>query len=125
MQSKQKQTQAQAAKTRFELENQIDEKEIYKFDEEAIDKLRAERPWKKDPDYFNHVKISAVALIKMVMHAKSGVGRPNGDVEIMGVLQGYPLGRTMYVMDVVPLPVEGTETRVNAGAEADEYMIAH
>ena len=61
----------------------------------------------------------------MVMHAKSGLGRPNGDVEIMGVLQGYPLGRTMYVMDVVPLPVEGTETRVNAGAEADEYMIAH
>ena len=28
-------------------------------------------------------------------------------------------------MDAFGLPVEGTETRVNAGAEADEYMIAH
>ena len=61
----------------------------------------------------------------MVMHAKSGLGRPNGDVEVMGIMQGYPLGTTLYVMDAFGLPVEGTETRVNAGAEADEYMIAH
>ena len=31
----------------------------------------------------------------------------------------------MYVMDAFGLPVEGTETRVNAGKEADEYLIAH
>ena len=31
----------------------------------------------------------------------------------------------MYVMDSFGLPVEGTETRVNAGKEADEYLIAH
>ena len=55
----------------------------------------------------------------MVMHAKSGLGRPNGDVEVMGIMQGYPLGTTLYVMDAFGLPVEGTETRVNAGAEAD------
>jgi COP9 signalosome complex subunit 5 len=29
---------------------------------------------------------------------------------------------TFYVMDSFPLPVEGTETRVNAGSEANEFM---
>jgi len=28
-------------------------------------------------------------------------------------------------MDTFGLPVEGTETRVNAGAEANEYMCSH
>ena len=31
----------------------------------------------------------------------------------------------MYVMDSVALPVEGTETRVNAQTEAFEYMSAY
>jgi COP9 signalosome complex subunit 5 len=30
-------------------------------------------------------------------------------------------GDTFYIMDAYPLPVEGTETRVNAGNEALEY----
>jgi COP9 signalosome complex subunit 5 len=68
-----------------------------------------DRPWKKNPEHFTKVKISAVALIKMSMHARSG-----GEIEIMGSLQGYPVGDTMYVMDVYGLPVVGTETRVNA-----------
>ena len=61
----------------------------------------------------------------MVMHSKSGLGGPTGDVEVMGVMQGYPVGDTMYVMDAVPLPCEGVEARVNAGKEADEYLLAH
>ena len=60
----------------------------------------------------------------MVMHAKSGLNQAAGDIEVMGLMQGYPVGNTMYVMDAFGLPVEGTETRVNAGKEADEYMIA-
>lgn len=46
----------------------------------------------------------------MVMHARSG-----GDIEVMGLMQGYPLGDTMLVMDAFALPVEASETRVNAG----------
>ena len=61
----------------------------------------------------------------MVMHAKSGLDQAAGDIEVMGLMLGYPVGNTMYVMDAFGLPVEGTETRVNAGKEADEYMIAH
>lgn len=55
-----------------------------------------------------------------VIHARSG-----GIYEIMGLLQGKVLGRAFVVMDTFALPVQGTETRVNAAQEADGYMIAH
>lgn len=64
------------------------------------------------------VKISALALLKMAMHAKSG-----GNLEIMGMLQGKIVGDHFIVLDAFALPVEGTETRVNAQAEAYEFMI--
>lgn len=54
----------------------------------------------------------------MAMHAKSG-----GNLEIMGMLQGKVLDDTFIVVDVFALPVEGTETRVNAQAEAYEYIV--
>ena len=43
----------------------------------------------------------------------------------MGLLQGKVLNRAFVVMDTFALPVQGTETRVNAAQEADGYMIAH
>ena len=64
------------------------------------------------------VKVSALALLKMAMHAKSG-----GNIEIMGMLQGKIVGDNFVVLDAFALPVEGTETRVNAQAEAYEFMI--
>ena len=64
------------------------------------------------------VRISALALLKMAMHAKSG-----GNIEIMGMLYGKVQGDTFIVIDAFALPVEGTETRVNAQAEAYEYMV--
>lgn len=91
---------------------------LYAFDPIANKKILDERPWKKDPGYFKHVRISAVALIKMVMHARSG-----GDIEVMGLMLGYAEHETFVVTDALRLPVEGTETRVNAQSEADEYMV--
>lgn len=41
------------------------------------------------------------------------------------MMQGYVDGDTMIVTDSFALPVEGSETRVNAQAEAFEYMIAY
>lgn len=64
------------------------------------------------------MRISALALLKMAMHAKSG-----GNIEIMGMLYGKVQGDTFIVIDAFALPVEGTETRVNAQAEAYEYMV--
>lgn len=54
------------------------------------------------------------------MHARSG-----GTLEVMGLILGKVDGNTMFVMDSFALPVEGTETRVNAQAQAYEYMSSY
>lgn len=41
----------------------------------------------------------------------------------MGLMQGKVQNDTFIVIDSFALPVEGTETRVNAQAEAYEYMV--
>ncbi|OAP57362.1 hypothetical protein AYL99_08100 [Fonsecaea erecta] len=84
----------------------------------AYKALQNAAPWKKDPNYFTHVRISALALLKMTTHARSG-----GSIEIMGLMIGYVSGRSLVITDAFRLPVEGTETRVNAHADADEYMV--
>eukprot|EP00878_Enallax_costatus_P036263 GHUV01040672.1.p1 GENE.GHUV01040672.1~~GHUV01040672.1.p1 ORF type:complete len:126 (-),score=28.94 GHUV01040672.1:379-756(-) len=43
--------------------------------------------------------------------------------QVMGLLQGKVQNDTFIVIDSFALPVEGTETRVNAQAEAYEYMV--
>ena len=69
------------------------------------------------PNYFQNVKLSAVALLKLVMHACAG-----GRHEIQGVLLGKTEPHTFYVLDTISLPGLGTETRVNPIAEAAEYQ---
>lgn len=107
----------------WELENNIklvdpDRDALYNYDPARDKALRAQKPWKSDPHYFKTVRISAVALIKMVMHARSG-----GNIEIMGLMQGFVEAGALVVTDVFRLPVDGTETRVNAHDEANEYMV--
>jgi COP9 signalosome complex subunit 5 len=129
--------------------------EIYRFDVEANKKINDESPWSKEwaasplltrllltdstdsHHYFKTCKISAIALIKMVwpqpfvllfpcwiavkvIHARSGVPH-----EIMGLLQGKVQGNAIVIMDSFALPVQGTETRVNAANEANEYMVEY
>ncbi|KAF9458160.1 JAB1/Mov34/MPN/PAD-1 ubiquitin protease-domain-containing protein [Collybia nuda] len=108
----------------FSLANDIlsvsPQDEIYRFDVEANKRINREAPWSKDPHYFKLCKISAVALIKMVIHARSGVPH-----EIMGLMQGKVMGESIVIMDSFALPVQGTETRVNAASEANEYMVEY
>jgi len=54
------------------------------------------------------------------MHARSG-----GSIEVMGLMQGKIAGDTIIVTDAFRLPVEGTETRVNAQDEANEYSVTY
>ncbi|KAF9586251.1 COP9 signalosome complex subunit 5a [Lunasporangiospora selenospora] len=113
------------ARKNFEFTNNIrsinpEVDQIYHFDEAEQKKILNESPWRKNPHYFTHIKISAVALIKMVMHARSG-----GTIEIMGLMQGKIQGNTIIIMDAFALPVEGTETRVNAQIEGYEYMVQY
>ena len=83
-------------------------------------KLNSARPWSKDPNYFTDCRISALALLKMAIHARSGEA-----LEIMGLMVGYVSGTSIIVTDALRLPVEGTETRVNAQSEAEEYMVSY
>ncbi|KAJ1830366.1 COP9 signalosome catalytic subunit rri1 [Coemansia sp. RSA 2706] len=113
---------ADSALKLFELDNNIvplsqSDEAIYCFDEDYQRQQADNAPWKKDVHHFRKVEISSVALVKMVMHARSG-----GDIEVMGLMLGKVVGNTMIVLDAFALPVEGSETRVNAQSESYEYM---
>ncbi|RMZ88843.1 hypothetical protein DV736_g3939, partial [Chaetothyriales sp. CBS 134916] len=113
-----------AAQRTWEAENNVipidlSQNALYSLpDPVAYRELQEARPWRPNPNYFTHVRISALALLKMTIHARSG-----GSIEIMGLMTGYVSGTSIIVTDAFRLPVEGTETRVNAQSEADEYMI--
>uniref|UniRef100_A0A915MFQ6 MPN domain-containing protein n=1 Tax=Meloidogyne javanica TaxID=6303 RepID=A0A915MFQ6_MELJA len=110
---------AQIAQRNWMLENSVADSidAIFKYDKEEQQMIRNVKPWEKDPHYFKEVKVSSIALLKMVMHARSG-----GNIEVMGLMQGRVDANTLIVIDSFALPVEGTETRVNAQAQAYEFM---
>jgi len=64
--------------------------------------------------------LETAAHTLQVIHARSGV-----PYEIMGLMQGKVMGDTLVIMDSFALPVQGTETRVNAANEANEYMVQY
>ena len=80
-------SQVKIAQKTWEMSNNILEvsagDEIYKYDRQQQQSLLAAKPWDKDPHFFKDIKISALALLKMVMHARSG-----GNLEIMRLLLG-------------------------------------
>ncbi|KAF2122974.1 COP9 signalosome complex subunit 5 [Lophiotrema nucula] len=107
----------------WELENSITlvdptKDALYSYDAATQKSFQEKRPWRTDPHYFTSIRISAIALLKMVMHARSG-----GHLEVMGLMLGKIEAHTFVVTDAFRLPVEGTETRVNAQDEANEYMV--
>ena len=91
--------------------------DLFRYDAKEQQEILKKKEWQSDVHYFQELKISALALLKMVMHARSG-----DRLEVMGMMQGKLVGSTMVCMDVFALPVEGTETRVNAQEAAYEYM---
>jgi len=58
----------------------------------------------------------------MVNHAKMGA-EMDPPVEVMGLMQGKFTEGSFIIFDSFALPIEGSETRVNAGNEADNFMI--
>jgi COP9 signalosome complex subunit 5 len=101
-------SQAKTARKTWDMSNNIMEvstsEEIYKYDRNQQQSMLAAKPWEKDPHFFKDIKISALALLKMVMHARSG-----GNLEVMGLLLGKVDANVMVVMDSFALPVEGKE----------------
>jgi len=106
----------------FESANRIMDvgETLFHYDRAQQQLILTQKPWTSDPQYFKEAKISAKALIKMITHTRSG-----GNVEVMGIMLGKVMGNSMVVVDAFALPVEGTETRVNAQAEGNEYMIQY
>jgi COP9 signalosome complex subunit 5 len=92
----------------------------YEYNSEAQQRILQQKPWARHIEYFKRIHISMLALMKMVQHANSG-----GDLEVMGLIQGKIEEDAFIVTDVFALPVQGTETRVNAHAEAYEYMVEY
>lgn len=45
----------------------------FHIDAEALETLRTEAPWMKNPKYFQQVTLSPSAVIKIMMHCQSGV----------------------------------------------------
>ena len=70
-------------------------------------------------------KIISIQRIGNVGNFKHFNLRSGGNLEIMGLLLGKIEGNVMVVMDCFALPVEGTETRVNAQEQANEYMASY
>lgn len=90
-----------------------------------IDHLPARTPYdtntsKRNPYFFQKCLISRLASTKILSHAIDG-----GDIEVMGMLVGYTSNDTIIVKDCYSLPVQGTETRVNAHMESYEYMVQY
>jgi len=117
----------EAARKRWEIENSVAEESdaIYSYDEAAMEKLREEEPWKKDVHYFKKMKISGIALLKMVLHARQGLSKVPGedpDYEVMGLMLGKVQGDTIIVMDSFAV-CQGNEVRVNAGVQDYEFMV--
>ena len=53
----------------------------------------------------------------MLNHANMG-----GRNEVMGLMLGKVIGDCAIILDTFALPVEATETRVNAGSDANIYI---
>mmetsp|Transcript_2266 Transcript_2266/g.7049 ORF Transcript_2266/g.7049 Transcript_2266/m.7049 type:complete len:366 (-) Transcript_2266:104-1201(-) len=92
--------------------------------------LMKEAPWKNNVRYFERVHISALALIKIVMHAKTGQGKAgvisqdkSNWVEVMGLLQGHFREKEFIITDSFALPVEANEVECSLGEAAQVYMI--
>lgn len=79
-----------------------------------------QKPWKKHPYYFQTVNLSLLSMMKMTMHAISG-----GSIEIMGMLVGFHKDNEIIITDCYPLPVQGTESRVNPQNDSYEFMLSY
>lgn len=64
-----------------QVETLPDDDKIFKFESSEQEEVRAAKPWERDPNFFKSAKISAAALLKMAVHAKSG-----GNIEVSDVL---------------------------------------
>lgn len=97
-------------------------------EEELRNKLR---PWREDPIYFKKAFISALALVKIAMHAKTGHGQQgvlstgdgNNWIEVMGMFAGHVVPNAFVIRDSFALPGVASETSVSITDEGMMYLV--
>ena len=90
-----------------------------------------QHPWRQDPTYFKKVFISALALAKIAMHAKTGHGKDgvlsHGDgnnwIEVMGMFMGHVIPNAFVIRDSFALPGTASETSVSITEEGMTYLV--
>lgn len=106
----------------------------WNIDKEKMNSLYAKkpRPWLAEPKYFNKVYLSALAALKMVMHAKTGQGKrgiissdKSNWIEVMGLMQGHFSENTLIVTDSFGLPVDASEVECSMNQESQDYMLGY
>lgn len=98
---------------------------------EHMNAARKTHRWRDDENFFKSVKVSAIAAVKMLIHAKRGMpqeGRENW-FEVMGLMMGHYRGDVMYVTDSFGLPVDASEVECSMNENSmiyqAEYMNYH
>lgn len=99
---------------------EIDEKFFFTFDQEYHNNFMSEKPFNKDPNYFQETYVTPRALITMIKHGIKGERQ-----EILGFLYGKPKGNKFFLTDALPTSVLGTETRVGATDDANIELFHH
>jgi len=104
--------------------------DLYRVDQASQKALYKDKPWRQDAKYFNAVHISALALIKIVMHAKTGQGKAgiisqdkSNWIEVMGMVQGHVRERAFIITDSFGLPVDANEVECSLSEAAQMYLI--
>lgn len=97
---------------------------LFKFDP-AVQKKNTDALAKEDPEFFKHVKISSMALLKLLLHARSacaGESKDGRTLEVMGMLLGKTDGNTFIIIDSLPIK-KGDEAAVQLTDEDAEYVV--
>lgn len=134
----------------FAMEEIGEDDDVYQYDADGQAALRVAKPWADDVFYFKKVRISAVALLKIALHAHGGAtGRKAGarvaslvagssaaqpevdddensqqKFEVMGFLQGKIVDNEFVIMDSAQVDAAFSESSVELDASALSQKLA-
>lgn len=114
----------QAPKKPADAEEKSKDEFLFKYDSATQLKNR-EALAKEDPEYFKHARISSLAMLKMLIHARSacaGESKDGKTMEVMGMLLGKSDGNSFIIVDSFPIK-KGDEASVQLTDEDYEYIV--
>jgi len=113
-----------------DADDKLKDEFLFKYDP-AVQVKNREAAAKEDPEYYRHARISSLALLKLLLHARSAcIGdfyykskpKDNKTLEVMGMLLGKTDGNTFIVLDTIPIK-KGDEASVQLNDDDYEYIV--